>query len=384
MKKILIVFVILSILILPNKVNSQETNTNNIIDSQKDALGISTFLQESKKYSTEFLGDVDINELLNSAISGQIDNNKLLKNAWSLLGQEVAAAAVTLGSIIVIIIIHGILKSISENLQNEGISQVAYYVQYILIVSIVMANFADILTMVKDTIQNLVSFINMLLPILITLMVTTGNIASATMLQPILIFIITVVGNLITNVIIPIVLVSTALGIISQISDKIQIGKLSKFLKSSSIWVLGIILTLFVSTASLEGSLTSSVDGVTSKTAKAAVSSVIPVVGKILGDAVETVIGCSGILKNALGIVGIVIIIGICISPIIKLSILMIIYYLGAAVCQPIADSKIINLLDHMGDTFKILLGILSSVAVMVIIGITLVIKISNSGVMYG
>lgn len=61
----------------------------------------------------------------------------------------------------------------------------------------------------------------------------------------------------------------------------------------------------------------------------------------------------------------------------------MAIYYLGAAVCQPIADEKIIKLLDQMGDTFKILLAILCSVSVMFIIGVTLVIKISNSGLMY-
>lgn len=199
---------------------------------------------------------------------------------------------------------------------------------------------------------------------------------SATMLQPIIVFIITLVGNLITNVIIPLVLVSTALGIISQISDKIQIDKLSKFLKSSGVWALGVLITLFVGVASLESSLTSSVDGVTSKTAKAAVSSFIPVVGKILGDAVETVIGCSGILKNALGVIGVIIIIGICIIPIIKLMVLMAIYYIGAAICQPIADGKIVKLLEQMGETFKVLLGILCSVSVMLIVGVTIIIKI--------
>ena len=203
------------------------------------------------------------------------------------------------------------------------------------------------------------------------------------MLQPILLFIITFIGNFINNIILPLVLVSTALGIVSKISDRIQIDKLSKFFKSSVVWILGVVLTLFVGVVSLEGNLSSSVDGVTAKTAKAAVSSFIPVVGKILGDAVDTVIGCSSILKNAIGIIGVVVVIGICIAPIIKLTILMAVYYLGAALCQPIADSKIISLLEQMGDTFKILLAILCSVSVMLIIGITLVINISNSGLMY-
>ena len=289
-----------------------------------------------------------------------------------------------LSSIIVIVVIHAILKSISDNLGNKSVAQVAYYIQYIMIVALVMANFSEIISMVKQSIQNLVGFINLLIPILITLMITTGSITSAGILEPIILFMITSIGNFIVNVIIPVILVSTALGIISQISDKIQIDKLSKFMKSSTVWILGVVLTLFVGITSIEGSLSSSVDGVTAKTTKAAVSNFIPVVGKILGDAVDTVMGCSIILKNALGVVGVIVIIGICMVPIIKLATLMSIYYLGSALCQPIADAKIIKLLGHMGDTFKLLLAVLCSVSVMLIIGITLIIRISNSGAMYG
>jgi mutants block sporulation after engulfment len=136
--------------------------------------------------------------------------------------------------------------------------------------------------MIKESIQNLVGFMNNLIPILITLMLTTGNIVSANLMQPIILFIITFIGNFITTIIIPLVLIATALGIISKISDKIQIDKLSKFLKSSVVWILGVILTIFVGLISVEGSLSSSVDGITAKTTKAAVSSFIPVVGKIL------------------------------------------------------------------------------------------------------
>ena len=123
--------------------------------------------------------------------------------------------------------------------------------------------------------------------------------------------------------------------------------------------------------------------GITSKTTKAIVSSAIPVVGKILGDAVDTVVGGGIILKNAIGLVGVIVVIGFCIIPIIKLSILTISYKLLATVSQPIADTKIVSLLDQIGDVFKILLAILSSISFMLIIGTALVLKISNSGMMY-
>ncbi len=383
MKKIIKIFIILEIFIIQNTI-IYATDSNTIIDAQKDTLNISDFITEAEEYTKESMPDIDLNELLNNAISGNLNEFNIMKIFWKLLGKEVINSITIISSIIVILVIHGILKSISDGLQNKSVAQIAYYIQYILIATLVMTGFADIIIMVKESIQNLVGFINSLVPILITLLITTGSIASAGMLEPIILFMITLIGNLIVNVIIPIVLVSTALGIISQISDRVQIDKLAKFFKSSSVWALGVVLTLFVGIVSLQGNLSSSIDGVTAKTTKTAVSSFIPVVGKILGDAVDTVMGCSVILKNAIGIVGVIIIIGICIIPIFKLVTLMTVYYLGAALCQPIADVKIIKLLSQMGDTFKLLLAILCSVAVMLIIGVTLVIRISNAGAMYG
>ena len=385
-KKIFILFILLELFIFAfTTISFAEENVSEdeIMETQKSLLDISGFLEEAEKYTKNTFEDLELGDLFNSAITGNIDNTTIIKSILNLLGKEILDSVTVLGSIIVIIIIHSILRSISEGLENKSISQITYYVQYILIVTLIMSNFADVLDMVRTSIQNLVGFMNNLIPILITLMLTTGNIVSANLLQPIILFIITFIGNFITAVIIPFVLVSTALGIVSNISDRIQINKLAKFFNSTVIWILGIVLTLFVGIVSVEGSMSSTVDGVTAKTAKAAVSTFIPVVGKILGDAVDTVIGCSSILKNAVGIVGVIVIVAICVLPIIKLAFLMFLYYLGAAVCEPIADSKIVKLLEQIGDTFKILLAIMCSISVMLIIGTTLVIKISNSGLMY-
>jgi len=225
-------------------------------------------------------------------------------------------------------LIHSILKSISESLENNNISKLIYYVQYILIVTVIMSNFTDIIKLVQDTTGNLIGFMNTLVPLLITLMMYTGSITTSSVVEPIILFMINFIGNIIQNLIIPFVLVLTSLVIISKISDKVHIDKLSKFFKSGIVWFLGIVLTVFVGVVSLEGTLSSSIDGITAKTTKAVVSSAIPVVGKILGDAVDTVLGCGIVLKNAVGLVGVVIVIGICIMPILKLFVLSVSYKL--------------------------------------------------------
>lgn len=178
----------------------------------------------------------------------------------SIFFNEIGSAIKSIGVIIAIVIISSVLKSISDGLENKGVSQITYYVTYILIVTVIMKNFSDIISMVKDSIESLVAFSNSLIPLLITLMVSTGNIASAGMLQPIILFIITFIGNFITAILLPFVLISTALAIVSKISNRIQIDKLSKFFNSSVVWILGVVLTLFVGIISIEGSLSSTVD----------------------------------------------------------------------------------------------------------------------------
>ena len=381
MKKLITIFAIL-ICIFGTSISIADTE-DEVINSQMDSFNISNFIDEANKYSNDILKDIDIQELLNNAIKGELDTNQLLKNIFPLLGTEIKEALKVMGSILIIVLIHSVLKSISDNLNNKSVAQITYYVQYILIATVIMTNFSSIISLTKEAVGNMISFIQLLFPLLMTLMLASGSVVSVNLVQPIILFIINLISNIFQSIIIPIILVGTALAIVSKISDRIQIDKLSKFLKSSSVWVIGILLTIFVGVLSIEGTLGSSVDGITAKTAKAAVSSFIPVVGKVLGDAVDTVIGCSAILKNAIGIVGVIVVIAICITPILKLAIITIIYHLTAALCEPIADSKIVSLITQMADTFKILLAILCSISVMLIIGITLVINISNTGLMY-
>ena len=379
-KKIIGLFILIIIIISPKTYALNEEET---INEQKENFGIGTFIKEAKEYTGEFFDGVDINEVLNNAISGKIDNTEFLKRGLRILGNEFNISLKSIFSILIIIIIHSVLKSISESLENNNISNLIYYVQYILIATIIMSNFSDIITTVRETTSNLGGFINLLIPILTSLMMYTGSITTSSLLQPIILVAINFIGNLIQNILIPIVLLMASLSIISKISDKVQIDKISKMMKSGVTWVLGVVLTIFVGVLSLEGTLSSSIDGITAKTAKAVVSSAIPVVGKILGDTVDTVLGCGVILKNAIGILGVLIVIGICIVPILKLGALTMCYKLVAGVCETVADKKIVSLLDQIGDVFKILLAILASISVMLIIGITLIIKISNSGMMY-
>lgn len=277
--KIIITFLIL-LLVVVNNISYAETSNDETIKDQQEEFKIEDFIENSKEYSGNFFDGIDIGDLLNDAISGKVDNSTLINRIWNLLGSEVGTTIKSIVSILVIIIIHSILKSVSESLENESIGKLIYYVQYILIVTIIMSNFSDIVKLVQDTANNLVGFMNCLVPLLMALMMYTGSITTSSVIEPIIIFIINFIGNMIQTIIIPLVLVFTSLVIISKISDQVQVDKLANFLKSGIVWFLGIVLTIFVGIVSLEGTMSASVDGITAKATKAVVSSAVPVVRK--------------------------------------------------------------------------------------------------------
>ena len=375
MKKIMIIFVIvIELLIIPDKIIANEE----ILENTEERLNISTFISEAQKYTEDIFDNIDFSELLDSTIKGEFDNSKIIDKIFKMLGIELKSQISMLVSIIVIIVIHSILKSISEGLENDEISKISYFVQYILIVTLIMKNFSEIIVSIRETIQNLVGFSYSLIPLLLSLMMLTGKLVTVSAVQPILLFLITFIGNFISNYLLPLVLIGTSLGVVSKISDRVQIDRLAKTFKSSVIWILGLVLTIFTGVLSMESSLTGQVDSITTKATKTIVTSAIPVVGKILSDATEVVLGSGIVLKNAVGFLGVIVILGICIGPIIKLAVLTIIYQVLLAICEPLADKKIIDILEQMKDTFKILLAMVSSISVMLIIGITLVIKISS------
>ena len=341
-KQIIIIFLIL-IFFSQNVFAVEE-----IIEEEKEVLGISKFIEEAEKYTKESFPDLDINELMNKSIKGEI-NLGFLKNIFlNLIGEETRVAIKLMISVLIVIIINSICKAIIENLGNEETTKIIYFLQYMIIVMLVLSSFKEILFLTKETISKIVNFMNLLIPLFTTLMLTTGCITSSNIIQPVLIFFINFIGNFCNNFLIPMSLILIAMTIVSNISEKVQVSSIAKFLKSSIIWFLGIVLTVFTCLLSLEGTLSSSVDGLTAKTTKAAVANLIPVVGKILGDTVETVIGCSNILKNSVGFIGVIIILGIVAVPIIKLIIFTMCFKFTAAIGETVAEAKIVKLISRI------------------------------------
>ena len=114
MKKILILIILF--ITIPNK----SFATEEIIEEQMQALNLSTFIKEGEKYTKEAFPELNVQELITQSLTGQVDKGILYKAILSIFGKEIVTSITMLGSILAIIIVHSILKSIGENLGNDS------------------------------------------------------------------------------------------------------------------------------------------------------------------------------------------------------------------------------------------------------------------------
>ena len=81
-QKHLLLIVTILILIIPNMVFATENtiSTDDILKSQQDSLNINSFIEEADKYTEDIYADIDMGELFSSAITGNIDNETIIKS----------------------------------------------------------------------------------------------------------------------------------------------------------------------------------------------------------------------------------------------------------------------------------------------------------------
>ena len=355
---------------------------DDIINVSKENLGINEFLEFSESYISKNFPNIKLNNFFDKTVNGEVELDFLGTGLLDIFGNEILGIVRILISVLIIIIVHSIFKIILENLEKSSSVKIVSFIQYLIIVSIVLDLFIQITDELIGVLDNIVTFMNMFIPFFSMLIISTGNIVTSSVVQGVLFFSILFISNFIKSFLIPMFMISITLSVVSNFSDKIKLEKLSKFFKSTIIWVLGIVLSIFICILSLETEITSSVDNFTSKTTKAAVSNFIPVVGKIMGDSVDAVLGSINILKNSVGIIGILVVLSQSLFPIIKLFIMYVLFNLTSAFSELVAEEKIVLLVSNLSDNLKVLLGIFISVSIMLVIEIVIVIKITSGSVM--
>jgi stage III sporulation protein AE len=365
-----------------------EVDREEIIEEQLQSGETQDLQTQLEKYLgddvQEILDGYDPQSIMKDVAKGEFEFNikGILNRILRYLFKEIYANIDVLIKLAVLVILCSVLKNLQSSFLSESVGELAFYVCYMVIVSIMLVSFRSVMKLGTSIIGDMINFMYATIPALITLLVSGGNLTSGGVFQPVLVAITEIVATIFRNVLMPLIFFSTVLSIVNNISDKIQISKLAGFLKLITKWALGLTLTIFVGLVSVQGSLGAVVDGVTAKTAKFAIGAFIPVVGAYLSDAAETVIGCTLLIKNAAGIAVMVGIIGMCLIPLIKIFSLVLLYKITCVLIEPIAEKRITECLNEMAVSLTYILGIVASVAFMFLISITVIISASNLSAM--
>ncbi|MCX7747496.1 MAG: stage III sporulation protein AE [Clostridia bacterium] len=361
-----------------------ESDEEKLIEEQKSTSEVKELEEHLKKYDSrdlnELLPGYDPKSILEEAGKGnfQFDLKGILNRALMFIFKEVYQNLHILIKLVILVVLCAVLKNLQSSFLSQSVGELAFYVCYIVIVSILIVSFSTVLTIGREIIDNMVTFMQASVPVLITLLMSGGNFASGGVFQPVLVMVVQVAATVMKNIFIPLIFLSTILSILDNISEKVQISKLAGFFKQLCGWSLGIILTVFIAVVSLQGSLGAVIDGVTSKTAKFAIGTFIPIAGKYLADAADTVIGCTLVIKNAAGIAAMVGVISICIIPLLKILALILLYRFTGAIIEPISESRITNCIGQITSSITYIFGISVSVAFMFLLSITVIIGASN------
>lgn len=367
---------------------NDEDISADIISSQTDSDGINKIEEQLNKFSREdeagLLEGYDPRDLIKDAASGKFEFNmkSIADNVLRFLFKELYQNIGLLVKIIVLVILCALLKNLQTSFMSESVGETAFFVCYIVIVSVLMVSFSTAMSMGMEIIDSMVGFMYATVPVLITLLVTGGSITTGGIFQPLMLMVVEVSATVIKNLFMPLIFLSAILSIINNISDKIQLSRLTALIKQITGWALGAILTVFIAVVSLQGSMGAVVDGVTSKAAKFAISTFIPIVGKTLSDAADTVIGCTLLIKNAAGLAVMVGVILICIAPLLKILALVVLYKSASALLEPISEKRVTNCINEVAGSMIYIFSLSASVAFMFLISVTALISAGNMSAM--
>ena len=352
-------------------------NANELAVEQYNELNLNEITDVSSEYVGEYISIEDITEKL---LNGEnfININTLGGKLLSIVSKEVMLNLNLVVSLVVLAILCSILTNLQSSFENSSISEISFIACYILFAILTVTGFYECMSLSGKVVNEQVSFMKMATPTYISLMISTGNITVAKSMEPVFLFVVHFIGDFMDRIMLPIVFWISILSVVNNLSDRFNISKLIIFTKQSITWLLTGIVTFFVAIMKLTGITSAAVDGVALKSMKYAVGRFVPVVGGILTDSIDTVVTSTLVVKNVMGVLGVIVIIIICAMPIIKLGVSFIMFKIAAGVIEPIADKRIVGIVSNIASGISLLFIMVFSVTVMFIISITTVIGFAN------
>ncbi|WP_297209527.1 stage III sporulation protein AE [uncultured Flavonifractor sp.] len=248
------------------------------------------------------------------------------------------------------------------------------------VAAVAVADAHSLIGMGREALEHMESFSKLLLPAVTAAAAASGAPGGAAARQLATMLFSDVLMTAITGLLLPLLYLYMAACVAHTATGNEGLKRVAATIKWGVTAALCAILLLFVSYLTLSGAIAGTADAAAVKAAKFTMSSMVPVVGGILSDAAETVLASAGILKNAVGVFGMLVVLGMCVAPFLQLGIHYLVYKLTAALSATVSAGRVSGLIDQIGGAFGLVLGMTGSCALLLLISMVSAVTASTGG----
>lgn len=296
------------------------------------------------------------------------------------LFREIALNKRFIAEMIILAVLCVVLRHLQ--LSDGGPAEMAFAVGFLAVFVLGIHGFGVAQQVARSAVDQMTGFMYALLPMMVTLLASAGGLATASMVHPLMVAAIGLTGRLIGGVVLPLAFFAAVVGAVGQLSDKYPLSKLAGLLRTVTTGILGFGLCIFMGVVTVRGLVAAVADGLTIRTAKFVSGSFVPVVGKFFSDAMDLIGGCSLLLKNSLGVFGAAGLLIVCAFPAVKILVLSLLYRLVGALLQPLGEPRLAEALTSIGAALTLVFAAVAVAGLMFLIGVAVLVGLSNLTVM--
>ena len=359
----------------------QELNSNVITELDKiDFTELNKVVDEFNEKKSNIFAIENIKNKVYSIISGEnaLKYENVIANIFSNLVELVLKYLPLLSIIIAIGVISNLLNGVKSKFNEKSTGDLISLVCFLAVAVIIIGIISNLAENTGKSIGSMVTQMNIIFPILLSLMVGLGSTASVGVFQPIVAIMSTYVADFFNFFIVPLFMFSFVFSIISNISSNIKLDKFSSFISSLFKWSVGLVFTLFFAVFSIQGISAGSFDSISIRTTKYTIKSYVPVMGGYLSDGMDLILSSTVLIKNSIGLVGILLIISTILSPILEIVVCSLMLKLVSAVLQPLGNNKTSTFLGEVSKSITMLSTSIIAIGFMYLLSVGMLMSTSN------
>ncbi len=328
-----------------------------------------------------------VQEIMDENGISQVDYEALLslspmdffRSIWDLAKERLWRPLAAFGALLGLLLLCAMLEGL-QSLGDTTLAEVFAIISVLTVAATVTPALVNCITETALAIQDCAAFIASFIPVFASVITVAGQPATAGVYTGLLFLACQVVSQAVAEGLVPLMGIYLAFCVAGSIVPGIHIDSVAKAIQKTVCWVLGLLVTIFVSLLSIQTLTASGSDQVLGKTAKFLLGSFVPVVGGALGDAFSAAQGYLRLLKTTVGAFGIL----AALFTFLPVFLQAFLWYLSASAASALGETlgvkQAAGLLKSVAATLGILIAVIFSFALLVVVSISLVLIASTGG----